>query len=77
MSISRDLGVIMKLLKVSWNKYDDITKIKFSDNFKSSDWIVQLDVLEDVIGELTQHYNNILLLDWESRDEYYFDEIED
>lgn len=67
----------MRVLNVSWNEYDDITKIKFSDDFKSSDWIVKLDVLKDVINDLTSHYNLILSLNWENRNEYNFDDIED
>lgn len=66
----------MRVLNVSWNEYYDITKIKFSDDFKSSDRIVKLDVLKDVINDLTSHYNLIVLLSYKNGKEYNFDDIE-
>jgi hypothetical protein len=67
----------MKVLKVSWNEYDDVTTIKFSDEFKSSNWLVKLDVLKDLINDLTSHYDLIVSLNCKNRNKYNFDEIED
>lgn len=67
----------MRVLNVSWNEYYDITKIKFSDDFKSSDGIVKLDVLKDVINDLTSHYNLIVSLSYKNGKEYNFDDIQD
>ena len=50
----------MRVLSVSWNMEYDLTKIKFNDAFEQSDWIVKADVLQDIIGELTEKYNNVL-----------------
>jgi hypothetical protein len=62
----------MRVLSASWKHQTDITKIKFSDEFKNSDWVVKLDVLSDLIGELESHYNEILRLDWEQRKSHIF-----
>lgn len=50
----------MRVLSVSWNENADLTKIKFNDAFEQSDWIVKADVLQDILGELTEKYNNVL-----------------
>lgn len=63
----------MKVLTATWNGQSDLTKIKFADDFKSSDWVVKLDVLSDLIGELESHYNEILRLDWEERKSHNFE----
>jgi hypothetical protein len=62
-------------MTVVWNENSDVTRLKFADDFKDSDWVVKLDVLKDMIGDLTYHYNSILGIDnWDSRSEYDFSE---
>jgi hypothetical protein len=63
----------MKVLKATWNGESDLTKIKFADEFKNADWVVKLDVLADLIGELESHYSEILRLDWERRKLHNFE----
>jgi hypothetical protein len=50
----------MRVLSVSWSPNSDITKLKFSDEFLSSDWIVRADVLKDLIQELVPMYNGMM-----------------
>jgi hypothetical protein len=50
----------MKVLSVSWNPDKDVTKIKFNDEFLSSDWTVRADVLKDLIVDLTDMYEEML-----------------
>ena len=50
----------MRVLSVTWNGNQDITKIKFSDDFLSSNWTVKTDVLKDMIEELSCMYNGLL-----------------
>lgn len=50
----------MRVLSVTWNGNQDITKVKFSDDFLSSNWTVKTDVLKDVIEELSYMYNGLL-----------------
>jgi hypothetical protein len=50
----------MQVLRVSWNAETDDTKIKFTEEFKSSDLMVQLDVLSDMIGMLRSEYETRL-----------------
>ena len=52
----------MRVLSVTWNGNQDITKVKFSDDFLSSNWTVKTDVLKDVIEELSYMYNGLLTL---------------
>ena len=50
----------MRVLSVSWSPSSDITRLKFSDEFLSSDWIVRADVLKDLIEELVPMYNAMM-----------------
>jgi len=50
----------MKVLSVSWNPDKDVTKLKFNDEFLSSDWTVRADVLKDLISDLTDMYEEML-----------------
>jgi len=50
----------MRVLSVTWSGNQDITKIKFSDDFLSSNWTVKTDVLKDMIEELSYMYNGLL-----------------
>ncbi len=50
----------MKVLTVKYNELHDETKIKFSDEINDCDWITKADVLQDVIGMLTNEYNTLL-----------------
>ncbi len=47
----------MRVLSVSWDAERDITKLKFNDEFLTSDWIVRADVLKDLLGDITDLYN--------------------
>ena len=62
----------MKVLSATWSGYRDVTKIKFTEEFASEDWIVKLDVLGDLIAELSEHYNTLLEVDWDARKAYNF-----
>ena len=50
----------MRVLSVSWDAYRDITKLKFNDEFLSSDWTVRADVLKDLIADLSDMYEGML-----------------
>ena len=50
----------MRVLSVSWDADRDITKLKFNDEFLSSDWTVRADVLKDLIADLTEMYEGML-----------------
>jgi hypothetical protein len=50
----------MRVLSVSWNPESDVTKLKFNDDFLSSDWTVRADVLKDLVVELTDMYEGML-----------------
>lgn len=67
----------MKVLQVNYNEDTDITKINYSNDIKSAEWITQLDVLKDAIAELTNHYNTMLEFNCINRSEYNFDEHKD
>jgi hypothetical protein len=62
----------MRALSVSWNAESDITRIHFNDNFKYSDWLIKMDVLKDVIGELSYHYDNLCSMNLDERKYYDF-----
>ena len=47
----------MRAFSVSWNGNTDITRVKFTDEFENSSWIVQADVLSDAIYYLQEAYN--------------------
>ena len=49
----------MKVLSVSWNPNSDETKIKLTEEFISSDWIVRADVLKDILIEITDLYDAV------------------
>lgn len=50
----------MKVLSVSWDGDRDITKLKFNNEFLSSDWTVRADVLKDLIVDLTNMYEGMV-----------------
>jgi hypothetical protein len=50
----------MRVLSVSWHPNKDVTKLKFNDEFLSSDWIVRADVLKDILGEISEMYEQML-----------------
>ena len=50
----------MRVLSVSWDGERDITKLKFNNEFLSSDWTVRADVLKDLIFDLTNMYEGML-----------------
>ena len=62
----------MRVLSVTWNNELDKTKVTYTNEFSSEDWIVKLDVLKDVILELTDQYNAILGMDWDARKTHSF-----
>jgi len=43
----------MRVLSVSWNPDKDVTKLKFNDEFLSSDWTVRAD---DPLAIFTRHW---------------------
>jgi len=47
----------MRVLSVSWSPSTDLTKIKFTDEFLSSRWVLRADVLRDLIYDLTAKYD--------------------
>jgi len=50
----------MRVLSVSWNPDKDVTKLKFNDEFLSSDWTVRADVLKDILAEISEMYEQML-----------------
>ena len=50
----------MRMLTIMWNKELDKTKITYHKSFMDSGWTAQMDVMKDVINELTNHYDNML-----------------
>lgn len=47
----------MQILSVSWNPNSDKTKLKFNEEFLTSDWIVRADVLRDLLFDINNLYN--------------------
>lgn len=65
----------MNVAKVTWNKEKDETKITFDDSFESSDWLVRVDILQDMIGTLQQQYNMIMSVkNWDERNKIKLNE---
>ena len=63
-------------MTVTWNENSDVTRLKFADDFKYSDWLVKMDVLKDMIEDLTFHYNTMISIkDWDERSDYMFEEV--
>jgi hypothetical protein len=62
----------MRVLSVTWNNELDKTKVTYTNEYSSEDWIVKLDILTDVISELTDQYNAILEMDWDARKKHAF-----
>lgn len=58
----------MKILSVSWNENSDITKVKFNEEFLTTDWVVKADILKDLICIFEQQYDEILGNDMHSKD---------
>jgi hypothetical protein len=50
----------MRVLSVSWHPDKDVTKLKFNDEFLSSDWTVRADVLKDILEEISEMYEQML-----------------
>jgi hypothetical protein len=50
----------MRFITVNYNELTDETKVVLTDTFKDSCGVTQLDVLQDVIAELTKEYNSLL-----------------
>ena len=50
----------MRVLSVSWDGERDITKLKFNNEFLSSDWTVRADVLKDLLCEIQEMYEGML-----------------
>jgi hypothetical protein len=50
----------MRVLSVSWSPSTDLTKIKFTDEFLSSDWVVRADILRNLVYDLTAKYDQTL-----------------
>jgi hypothetical protein len=53
-------GANMRVITVNYNERKDETKVLLTDAFKDSCGVTQLDVLQDVIAELTEKYNSLL-----------------
>ena len=66
----------MKIATIRFSPLKDETKINFSAEFKTADWLLKLDILKDAINDLEYHYVNILKLDWAARNEYDFTNYE-
>lgn len=47
----------MQVLSVSWNPNSDKTKLKFTEEFLTSDWTVRADVLKDLLVDINDLYN--------------------
>jgi hypothetical protein len=58
----------LKILSVSWNENSDITKVKFNEEFLTTDWVVKADILKDLICIFEQQYDEILGNDMHSKD---------
>ena len=48
----------LDMIKLQWD--GEYGKLKFTDNWKTADWIVQADMLVDCIHELEQLYKSML-----------------
>jgi len=49
----------MKLIDLHWNTNKGEGCVKYTKAFEKEDWIVQLDMLQDCIFDLTEKYNEI------------------
>ena len=50
----------MRIATIVWNENSDVTKIKFTKEFLESSWIVQADVLKDIMYDSTENYSEFL-----------------
>jgi len=50
----------MRVATIVWNEDTDVTKIKFTKEFLESSWMVQADVLKDIMYESTETYTEFL-----------------
>jgi hypothetical protein len=50
----------MQICKITWSHIHDETKIKFSEDYYFSNWVVKADVLKDAIAMLEEEYSAIL-----------------
>jgi len=50
---------MINAFNVRWLEKDE-TKIKYTNEFESQDWILKADILQDAIYELKKKYNEIL-----------------
>ena len=60
---------MIKAFSVRWLESDD-TKIKYTEEFNSCGYVLQLDIIKDTIAMLEERYDAILLADrskWTSK----------
>lgn len=50
----------MKVATIVWNENKDDTKVKFAEEFEQSDWLVQADVLKDLVAFFINKYEDHL-----------------
>lgn len=48
----------MRVLSVSYNPETDETKVHFNEEFKKADVLLQADVLQDILGDVQEVYND-------------------
>ena len=53
--------MIMKVATIVWNAPKDETQVKFAKEFEESDWIVQADVLKDLVAFFQEKYQDHLI----------------
>ena len=50
----------MRLISLDWSDNTGEGSVKYTKEFNDALWIMQLDMLKDCIGDLTDRYNAIL-----------------
>jgi len=50
----------MRLISLNWSDNTGEGSVKYTEEFNDALWIMQLDMLKDCIGDLTDRYNAIL-----------------
>jgi len=50
----------MKIASITWNEDTDETKIKYTKEFSELPWIVQADILKDVLESAYEQYNDFI-----------------
>jgi len=51
----------MRVLSVTWNGNSDITRVKFTEDFLTTDWVVKADVLKDLTYIIENQYQSVLV----------------